>query len=60
MWLWSIELYSVFLSVPIKNVQEKKENKCVCERKITFFYLNFSSIATLQNKDNDFLCQLCF
>ena len=28
--------------------------------KRAFFYLNFSSIATLKKKDDDFLCQLCF
>ena len=45
-----IGLYSVFLNLPIKHVQEKKkEKKFDCKRK--FFYLNFSSIATLKNKD---------
>ena len=55
-----IILYSVFLNKPIKYVQEKKENIFDCKRKRTFFYLNFCSIATSKNKDNDFLCQLCF
>ena len=56
-----IGLYSVLLNVPIKHVQEKKK-KFDCKRKRKFFYLNFSSIATLKknNKDNSFLCQLCF
>ena len=40
--------------------KKKKEKKFDCKRKITFFYLNFSLIATLRNKDNDFLSQLCF
>ena len=56
-----IELYSVFLSMSIKHIQEKvkrKRNLTVKEK--TFFYLNFSSIATLKNKDNGFLIQLCF
>ena len=56
-----IGLYSVFLNMPIKHVKEKKkENKFDCKRKRILFYLNFSSIATLKYKDNDFLCQLCF
>ena len=38
--------------------KKKKENISDCKRKRTFFYLNFSSIATLKNKDNKFLCQL--
>ena len=50
-------LYSAFLYVPIKHVMEKKFD---CKKRRTFFYINFSSIATLKNKDNDFLCQLCF
>ena len=55
-----IKLYSVFLSVPISMYKKKKrEKKFDCKRKRTFFYLNFSSIATLKIKDNDFLCQLC-
>ena len=38
----------------------KKKKKFDCKRKITFFYLKFSSNATLKNKNNDFLCQLHF
>ena len=30
--------------------KKKKENKFGCERKITLFYLNFSSIATLKSE----------
>ena len=33
---------------------KKKETKFDCKRKITFFYLDFSSIATLNNKDKIF------
>ena len=35
-----------------------KRNLTVKEKE--HFYLNSSSIATLKNKDHDFLCQLCF
>ena len=41
-------------------MKKKKENTFGYKRKRIFFYLNFSSIATLKNKVNDFLCQLCF
>ena len=44
----------------IKNMYNKKKKKFDCKRKITFFYLKFSSNATLKNKNNDFLCQLHF
>ena len=47
-----IELYLVFNMYNKK----KKEKKFDFKRKITFFYLNFSSIATLKKKDTDFLC----
>ena len=40
--------------------KNKNEKKFDCKRKITFFYLSFSSTATLKNKANDFLCQRCF
>ena len=33
--------------------KKKKGNKFDCKKR-TFFYLNFSSIATLKNKDNVF------
>ena len=45
----------------IKHIQEKvkrKRNLTVKEK--TFFYLNFSSIATLKNKDNDFFMSTLF
>ena len=46
-----IGLQSVFLNVPIKHVQEiEKEKKFNCRRKITFFYVNFSSIAALEKQ----------
>ena len=51
-------MFSLFKRA-IKYVQEKEKGKIDC-KKGTFFYLNFSSIATLKNKDNDFLCQLLF
>ena len=41
-------------------MKKKKENIFGYKRKRTFFYLNFSSIATLKKKVNGFLCQLCF
>ena len=44
-----IALYAVFLNVTIKHVQEK-EKKADCQRKRTFFYLNFSSIAALKKQ----------
>ena len=50
-----IGLYSAFL-----NTYKKRENKFDCKRKRTFFYFNYSSIATLKNKVNKFLCHLCF
>ena len=34
--------------------KKKKEKKFDCERKRTFLYLNFSGIAILKNKDNNF------
>ena len=42
-----IALYAVFLNVTIKHVQEKEAD---CQRKRTFFYLNFSSIAALKKQ----------
>ena len=46
-----IGLYSVFLNITIKHVQEKeKEKKADCQRKRTFFYLNFSLIAALKKQ----------
>ena len=42
-----IGLYSVILNMSIKNnMYSKKKNKFDCNRKITFFYLNFFSLAT--------------
>ena len=39
------------LNVPIKQVQEKEKQKEIyCKRKRKFFYLNFSSIATLKKQ----------
>ena len=55
-----IGIYSIFINVPIKHVQDKnmqKKKKSDSKRKTTFFYLNFPSIATL--KKNDFQCRLC-
>ena len=48
-----IGLYSVFLNLPIKHVQENKrvKKKNGCKRKRTFPYTNFSSIAILKSKD---------
>ena len=40
------------------NKKKKMEKKFGCKRKRTFFYLNFSSIATLINKVDDFLSTL--
>ena len=47
---FQIGLYSVFLNVPSKHVQEKEKGKEI--------FIS-TSIATLKNEDNDFLCQLC-
>ena len=52
-----IGLHSVILNVSIKNTYNKKKKIFDCKRKITFFYLNFSSIATLK-KQNYFLSTL--
>ena len=54
-----IGLCSVFLNMPLNMYKKKKKEKIDCKKR-TFFYLNFSSITTLKNKDNDFLCQFCF
>ena len=35
--------------------KKKKKKKADCQRKRTLFYLNFSLIAALKNKDNGFL-----
>ena len=43
-----LEVYSVFFQ------KKKKKKKFDCKRKKTFFYLNFSSIAILENKDKIF------
>ena len=40
------------------NKKKKMEKKFGCKRKRTFFYLNFSSIAILINKVDDFLSTL--
>ena len=45
-----IGLYSVFLNDSIKNTYNKKKKKFDRKRKIKFFYLNFSSIATLKKQ----------
>ena len=39
---------------------KKKEKKFDRKIKRPLFYLNFSSTATLKNKDNDFIYQICF
>ena len=45
-----IALYLVFLKCPLNTYKKKKnEKRFDCKRKRTFFYLNFSSIATLKN-----------
>ena len=43
-----MEVYLVFFQ------KKKKKTKFDCKRKRTFFYLNFSSIAILKNKDKIF------
>ena len=74
--LWNIEfwrlkklLWKPYKSDYIQSLQtcplnmykkKKKEKKFDSKRKRTFFYLNFSWIATLKNEDNNFLYQLCF
>ena len=42
------------------NKKKKMEKKFGCKRKRTFFYLNFSSIATLINQVDDFLKSTLF
>ena len=52
-------ILSVLLNMPIKHIQEKKRNLTVKEKEHSFI----STCLQLQhwkNKDNDFLCQLCF
>ena len=58
--LYKSDYIQSFQTCPL-NMYMKKKKKFDCKRKIKFFYLNFSSIATLKkNKDNGFLCHLCF
>ena len=40
--------------------KKKKEKKFDCKKKETFFYTNFSCIATLKNKDNAFFINFFF
>ena len=48
-----IGLYSVYLNVPIKHVQEKKKKKKFnCKRKGTFFYFNFDQLLFNCNVEN--------
>ena len=45
--------------MPMKHVHEKENKKKFdCKRKVTLFYLLFSSIATLRKPKHDLLCQL--
>ena len=57
-----IGLYSViFLNLPIKHVQEKEKGREFdCKRKITCFYLNFSSMVTLKSKGLIFYVNFLF
>ena len=55
-----IRLYSVFLNVPIKHVQENEKKKFDCKRKRTFFISTSLQSQHWTNKDNDFLWQLSF
>ena len=45
-----IGLHSVILNKSIKNTYNKKKTKFDCKRKITLFYLDFSSIATFKKQ----------
>ena len=47
--LWKLELYSVFLNVPIKHVQ-KQEKKLDCKRKRTFFISASFQLQHLKTK----------
>ena len=55
-----IGLYSIFLNMSIKCIQEKEKEKDLIlkKKKILLSQLHFS--ATLKTIDNDFLYQLCF
>ena len=54
-------IFSLFKRVHLTRTRKRKRKiNLISKRKKTFFYLDFFSIATLKNKDNDFLCQLCF
>ena len=60
-----IRCHSLSLVVPLAvtrchSLYHLSVLKFDCERKRTFFYLFFLSIATLKSKDSYFLCQLCF
>ena len=53
-----IGLYSIFLNMSIKCIQEKEKDLILKKKNILLSQLHFS--ATLKTIDNDFLYQLCF